>query len=133
MGSYWSFTRSENGEEIQKDFTFINRSFRYLQGDDHVFVCKRLADDTVVAERRINPGGYSRPELANTISNAGGTFTVLSQSLQDGKAYCRFTLSNLTRETRRRRAVDSLSQSTAYYPLIAIGILSSSSKFTFYE
>ena len=97
-----------------------------------MFICKRLSDDTVMAERRVNPGGHDYPVPASTISNAGATFNVTSANLTDGTVSCEFTLSNFGSSTRRRRdAVTTLSPSTSYYTLIASGNLDSSSKFRF--
>jgi hypothetical protein len=79
-------------------------------------------------ERRINPGGHTPPVLASTIPNAGGTFTITSVRLENGVAYCEFTLSNVGNSKRRRRDITSLSDSIQYYPLIATGNLDSSSK-----
>jgi hypothetical protein len=75
--------------------------------------------------------GHSRPILVNTISNPGGIFNVSRQKLENGIAYCDFTLSNFVDIRRRRRQNDipELSQTTSYRPLIAIGNMDSSSKF----
>ncbi|CAF0984904.1 unnamed protein product [Didymodactylos carnosus] len=43
-------------------------------GDDHVFVCKHLSNNTIDMKRKINPGGYVIPLDAPT--NSGGTFTI---------------------------------------------------------
>ncbi|CAF1023798.1 unnamed protein product [Adineta ricciae] len=91
-------------------------------GEDHVFVCKYLSTYNVVVERRINPGGYSPPVLGG----AGGVFNSTTQKVENGVVSCEFTLSGFTSSKRRRRAIASLSQTTSYYPLIAIGNLDSS-------
>ncbi|CAF1364790.1 unnamed protein product [Rotaria sordida] len=96
-------------------------------GEDHVFVCKHLADDTLSIERRINPGSTSPPILASTMRDPGGTLTTSSLKLENGIAYCEFSLSNFTSsKQRRRRDISALSQSTTYIPLIAMGDLDSS-------
>lgn len=66
------------------------------------------------------------------MGNPGGILNITSQRLADGVAYCEFTLSSFTGSKRRRRAISSLSQSTSYIPLIAVGNLDSSSMFIFY-
>ena len=93
-------------------------------------MCKRLNTDTVTVERLINPGGYVFPEAYTSAS--GGTFNMTLGRVVDGVVYCQFTLSSFTSSGRRRRdTVTALSQSTSYYPLIAIGNLDSSSKSIF--
>ncbi len=74
--------------------------------------------------------GHSRPVLANTISNPGGTFNVSRQRLDNGIAYCDFALSNFVDIRRRPRQIEipELSQTTSYRPLVAIGNMDSSSK-----
>jgi len=64
------------------------------------------------------------------ISNLGGTFNVSREKLENGIAYCDFTLSNFANIRRRSRQnnIPELSQTTSYQPLIAIGNLDSSSK-----
>ena len=105
-----------------------------MQGEDHVFLCQRLNDDSILLERRINPGDYVMPISTSTMTNPGGIFNATVQKLENGVAYCEFTLSNFDSSTRRqRRDISSLSQSTGYRPLIAIGNLDSSSKFTQYH
>ena len=78
----------------------------------------------MVVERRINPSGQSPPVLGGT----GGVFNSTVQKVQNGVVSCEFTLSGFTSSKRRRRAIASLSQTTSYYPLIAIGNLDSSSE-----
>ncbi|CAF1256178.1 unnamed protein product [Adineta ricciae] len=97
-------------------------------GEDHVFMCRHLADGSVLLDRRINPSGHSPPVSASTISNPGGTFNVTLQKVEDGTTYCEFTLSNFVTSGRRRRDIVSLSQATPYYPLIAMGDLDSSNE-----
>jgi hypothetical protein len=106
-----------------------------VQGDDHVFVCQHLSDNTIVLKRLINPGGTTPPVLASTISNPGGTLNITLQKLENGIAYCQFTLSNFSTSKRRRRqsSIASLTQTTSYHPLIATGNLDSSSKFRSYS
>jgi hypothetical protein len=69
--------------------------------------------------------------LADTTTNPGGTFNANRQKFENGITYCDFTLSNFVGIKRRRRqsTTPELSQTTTYYPLIAIGNLDSSSKF----
>ncbi|CAF4785150.1 unnamed protein product, partial [Rotaria sp. Silwood2] len=64
--------------------------------DEHVCVCQRLSDDTIQLQRFINPGSYSSPTIVTADSNYGGTFTVTRVALNNGVAYCKFTLSNFT-------------------------------------
>jgi len=58
-------------------------------------------------------------------------FNVIRQKLENGIAYCDFTLSNFIDMKRRPRQNDipELSQTTSYRPLIAFGNMDSSSKF----
>ncbi len=91
-----------------------------------MFICKRSSTDTVTVERLFNPGGHVFPESIIEVSNPGGTFTMTSGRLVDGVVYCQFTLSNFGSSKRTRRDLTPLSQSTSYYPLIAIGNLDSS-------
>lgn len=107
-------------------------NFFLLQGEDHVFICQRLADDTVSLQRFINPLGHSRPILADTVSNPGGIFNVSRRTVEDGVVHCDFTLSNFVNVRRQPRQTDhpELSQTTSYQPLIAIGNMDSSSKLT---
>lgn len=95
-----------------------------------MFVCQHLSDDTVSLQRYINPMGHSRPVLAKTASNLGGTFNVTRQKVENGIVYCEFTLSNFAQIRRPRRQTDlpELSPTTSYRPLIAIGNMDSSSK-----
>ncbi|CAF2806805.1 unnamed protein product [Rotaria sp. Silwood2] len=97
-------------------------------GNDHVFVCQRLNDDTIQLQRFINPGGYSSPTIVTTDSNYGGTLTVTRVALNNGVAYCEFTLSNFTTTMgrRRKRSISLLSQSTQYRILVATGHLAGS-------
>ncbi|CAF3728653.1 unnamed protein product [Rotaria socialis] len=96
-------------------------------GEAHVFICRRLANDTVDVNRYINPSGHAHPVLAG--SEQGGTFTAEQQIFENGVVYCQFTLSNFT--TSLRKEVDGirkLSQSTRYHPMFAIGQLDSSNE-----
>ncbi|CAF2081953.1 unnamed protein product [Rotaria magnacalcarata] len=96
-------------------------------GEDHVFVCKRLADDTISADRLINPNGRDYPVSTSSIGNPGGQFSVTLLKLENGAVNCEFMLSNFTSsKRRRRRAISALSQSTTYRPLVAMGSLDSS-------
>ncbi|CAF2895201.1 unnamed protein product [Rotaria sp. Silwood2] len=106
----------------------IGLSLDNRMGDDHVFVCQRLNDDTIQLQRFINPGGYSSPTVVAADSNYGGTFKVSRVALNNGVAYCEFTLSNFTTTTgqRRKRSISLLSQSTQYRILSAVGSLDSS-------
>ncbi|CAF4179558.1 unnamed protein product [Rotaria sp. Silwood2] len=101
---------------------------RHRLGNDHVFVCQRLNDDTIQLQRFINPGGYSSPTIVTTDSNYGGTLTVTRVALNNGVAYCEFTLSNFTTTMgrRRKRSISLLSQSTQYRILVATGHLAGS-------
>ncbi|CAF2519068.1 unnamed protein product [Rotaria sp. Silwood2] len=101
---------------------------RHRLGNDHVFVCQRLNDDTIQLQRFINPGGYSSPTIVTTDSNYGGILTVTRVALNNGVAYCEFTLSNFTTTMgrRRKRSISLLSQSTQYRILVATGHLAGS-------
>ncbi|CAF4085300.1 unnamed protein product [Adineta steineri] len=97
-------------------------------GQDHVFICQHFADNTISLQRFINPNGHARPELANDLPNVGGTFNVSQQKLENGIAYCDFTLSNFGNTKRHSRQISfpELSQTVSYQPLIAYGDLNSS-------
>ncbi|CAF3089078.1 unnamed protein product [Rotaria sp. Silwood2] len=101
---------------------------RHRLGNDHVFVCQRLNDDTIQLQRFINPGGYSSPTIVTIDSNYGGILTVTRVALNNGVAYCEFTLSNFTTTMgrRRKRSISLLSQSTQYRILVATGHLAGS-------
>ncbi|CAF4579440.1 unnamed protein product, partial [Rotaria sp. Silwood2] len=97
-------------------------------GDEHVFVCQRLNNDTIQLQCFINPGGYSYPTIVTADSNYGGTFKVTWVALNNGMVYCEFTLSNFTTTMgrRRKRSISLLSQSTQYRILVATGHLAGS-------
>ncbi|CAF3697979.1 unnamed protein product [Rotaria sordida] len=99
-----------------------------FMGQDHVFICQHLSNDTISLQRFINPGGHSRPVLASTIANPGGSLNVTREKFEDGIAYCDFTLSNFVDTSRQSRQNDipKLSQTANYRPLIAFGNLDSS-------
>ncbi|CAF2528732.1 unnamed protein product [Rotaria sp. Silwood2] len=92
-------------------------------GQDHVFVCKRSANDKISVVRGINPLGNSPTVLGGTTANLGGKLTPTLLALRNGVAYCEFNLSNFSASKRRRRAIAKLSQSQPYSTLIAIGNL----------
>ncbi|CAF4373343.1 unnamed protein product [Rotaria sp. Silwood2] len=92
-------------------------------GQDHVFVCRRAANDKISVARGINPLGNTPTVLAGTTTNLGGKLTPTSLALRNGIVYCEFNLSNFSRSKRQRRAVSPLSQSKTYFPLIASGNL----------
>ncbi|CAF3708572.1 unnamed protein product [Rotaria sp. Silwood1] len=106
----------------------IGLSLDDRMGNDHVFVCQRLSDDTIQLQRFINPNGHSYPTLMTADSNLGGIFQIKRIALNNGVAYCEFTLSNFinTVDRRKKRSVSLLSQSTQYIVLVAIGSLDSS-------
>ncbi|CAF4874118.1 unnamed protein product [Rotaria sp. Silwood1] len=106
----------------------IGLSLDDRMGNDHVFVCQRLSDDTIQLQRFINPNGHSYPTLMTADSNLGGIFQIKRIALNNGVAYCEFTLSNFinTADRRKKRSVSLLSQSTQYIVLVAIGSLDSS-------
>ncbi|CAF1387689.1 unnamed protein product [Rotaria magnacalcarata] len=97
-------------------------------GRDHVFICQRLNNNAILLERFINPEGRTRPALASTIVNPGGSFNISLQKFENGITYCDFTLSNFAGTQRRKRqnSFPALSQTASYQPLIAIGNLDSS-------
>ena len=90
-------------------------------------MCKRLANDTIVINRYINPGDHDHPEPAG--SEDGGVFTPDEQQFNNGVVVCRFHLSNFTTQTfGQLKAIQSLSQSIKYHPLFAVGMLNENSK-----
>ncbi|CAF1015312.1 unnamed protein product [Rotaria sordida] len=106
----------------------IGLSLDDRMGDDHVFVCKRLNDDTIQLQRFINSGGHIPPTIVTADSNYGGSFKVTRVALNNDLVYCEFILSNFTTTTDRRtkRSIAILSQSTQYRILVAVGQLDSS-------
>ncbi|CAF1516186.1 unnamed protein product, partial [Didymodactylos carnosus] len=93
-------------------------------GDDHVFVCEHLSNNTIDMKRKINPGGYVIPLDAPT--NSGGTFTITQTKFENSVVTCEFILSNfITNEqgNNGQSTIPTLSQTVQYYPLIAIGYL----------
>ncbi|CAF4412486.1 unnamed protein product, partial [Rotaria sp. Silwood2] len=107
----------------------VGLSLDEYMSDDHVFMCRHLADDSFILQRYVNPSGYAPPQIVSESDNLGGTFTLTRQRVENGIAYFDFTLSNFTNSAGRRRRqldVQQLSQTTAYYPLIAFGRLDSS-------
>ncbi|CAF3082951.1 unnamed protein product [Rotaria sp. Silwood2] len=106
----------------------IGLSLDDFMGEDHVFICQHLGNNTIVLQRFINPGGHSRPVLASTTADLGGSFNVILQKFENGITYCDFTLSNFVdiRRQSRQTNVPKLSQTASYRPLIAIGNLDSS-------
>ncbi|CAF3355668.1 unnamed protein product [Rotaria sp. Silwood2] len=111
-----------------------NYIHRARMGDEHVFVCQRLNNDTIQLQCFINPGGYSYPTIVTADSNYGGTFKVTWVALNNGMVYCEFTLSNFTTTMgrRRKRSISLLSQSTQYRILVATGHLAGSSMMLFF-
>lgn len=103
-----------------------------MQSDDHVFLCSHLADDSFSLRRYVNPNDYSAPQIVSNSDYVGGIFTLIRQRVEDGIAYFDFTLSNFANggggRRRRQISVTPLSQTTAYYPLVAFGHLDSSGK-----
>ncbi|CAF4089741.1 unnamed protein product [Rotaria sp. Silwood2] len=97
-------------------------------GDDHVFACERLSDDTIHVQRFVNLDGYSPPVLVTAASNYGGIFQVSRVAQNNGVIYCEFTLSNFTNtlDRRTKRSISLLSQNKQYQILTAIGNLDSS-------
>ncbi|CAF5040419.1 unnamed protein product [Rotaria sp. Silwood1] len=102
-------------------------------GEDHVFVCKRSANDQISVVRGINPLGRLSTVLFSTTANLDGTLTPTSLALNNGVTYCEFTLSNFGGSKWRRRDLFPLSQSTTYIPLVALGNLDKSGKFKLYS
>ncbi|CAF1181363.1 unnamed protein product [Adineta steineri] len=88
----------------------------------HVFVCRRLVNDTVDMSRFMNPGKHQHPLPAGIAQ--GGVFTVEKATFDAGVVICQFTLSNFTTMTMKNsNDVPILSQSIPYHPLVAIGAL----------
>jgi hypothetical protein len=96
-------------------------------GENHVFICKRLANDTIVVNRYINPHEHHEPVPAG--DEQGGTFTPGQQQFDEGVVICRFTLSKFATQTLAQpNAILPLSQSTPYHPKFAVGILDDTSE-----
>jgi hypothetical protein len=89
-----------------------------------VFLCKRLADNTIVINRFKNPDGHHAPEPAGT--KDGGLFVPGRQQYLEGVVICQFTLSDFAQTTSEQVTdLKPLSQSGSYYPLFAAGPLDS--------
>ncbi|CAF0760039.1 unnamed protein product [Adineta steineri] len=96
----------------------LNRSM----GPAHVFVCRRLVNDTVDVNRYMNPGKHQHPVPAGIAQ--GGVFTVEKATFDAGVVICQFTLSNFTTtQMTKTNDVPVLSQSIPYHPLVAVGAL----------
>ncbi|CAF1075530.1 unnamed protein product [Didymodactylos carnosus] len=93
-------------------------------GEDHVFVCQHLSDNSIVVKRLINPGGHVVPIAAP--SNDGGTFNATQAKIENSVVTCGFTLSNFGSRKKRRSVIPTLSQTVKYHPLVAVGPLDSS-------
>ncbi|CAM4749259.1 unnamed protein product [Rotaria magnacalcarata] len=106
----------------------VGLSLDNRMGNDHVFACQRLSDDTILLQRFINPDGHAATTMVTADSNLGGIFQVNSLSFNNGIIYCEFSLSNFTVPAgrRRKRSVTLLSQSTPYQILVAVGPLAGS-------
>ncbi|CAF1601840.1 unnamed protein product [Rotaria magnacalcarata] len=105
-----------------QQWTAVGLGSQQAMGEAHVFMCKRLADDTIVINRYINPDGHHHPEHAG--SEQGGTFTPIQQEFHNGVVLCQFSLSNFTDGwIEDIKTIDPLSPSKKYYPLFAIGLL----------
>jgi hypothetical protein len=90
-------------------------------------MCKRLANDTIVVHRYINPGKHNSPEPAG--SEQGGVLTPGQQQFNEGLVICQFNLSGFNTQTSSLlKDLRPLSQSAQYYPLIAIGMLDENSE-----
>jgi hypothetical protein len=90
-------------------------------------MCKRLANNTVVINRYVNPEDHEPPQRAG--SEQGGTLTPIQQQFSDGVVTCQFNLSNFATQTLGQlKDLDPLSQSTPYHPVFAVGALNSTSK-----
>ncbi|CAF3162644.1 unnamed protein product [Rotaria sp. Silwood2] len=113
---------------IRLQWLALGLSLDKRMGQDHVFVCRRAANDKISVARGINLLGNTPTVLAGTTTNLGGKLTPTSLALRNGIVYCEFNLSNFSRSKRQRRAVSPLSQSKTYFPLIASGNLDRSGK-----
>ncbi|CAF0806484.1 unnamed protein product [Didymodactylos carnosus] len=105
----------------------IGLSTDELMGNDHVFVCQHLANNTVAVKRLINPGGHS--QSIDAPPSSGGTLTPNQWKVENGVVTCEFTLSNFDvseKRWKRQESIAALSQTAQYYPLIAIGALDTS-------
>jgi hypothetical protein len=95
-----------------------------------VFMCKLLANNTVVLNRYANTGKVTehKPPIPAG-SEYGGVFTPLSSQFVDDIVTCQFTLSNCTSSTSPQpNTLDPLSQVRSYHPIFAVGMLDTDSK-----
>jgi len=92
-----------------------------------VFLAKRLPNDTIVINRYANFGNYTPPAPVGT--EQGGVFTPLPSQLVDGIVTVQFNLSNFaTQSFKQVGALNPLTQSGTYYPILAAGPLDPESK-----
>ncbi|UJR36510.1 hypothetical protein I4U23_029231 [Adineta vaga] len=126
----WTFTSGINVTNVlmsitnlkTRQWTAIGFGQNQKMGESHVFICKRLSNDTIVINRYVNPEDHDPPEPAG--SEQGGIFTPGLQLFKEGVVTCQFNLSNFTTQTfGQLKTLDPLSQSRQYHPLIAIGVL----------
>jgi hypothetical protein len=90
-------------------------------------MCKRLADNSIVLNRYINPGGHEHPQHAG--SEDGGVLTLGPQTFSQGVVTCQFNLSNFASQPLGLpKALLPLTQTGSYYPLFAVGVLLNTSK-----
>ncbi|CAF3499833.1 unnamed protein product [Rotaria socialis] len=132
MNIIWTYANGNTNVKMKindlkaSEWFALGLSLDDKMGEDHIFVCKRLANDTILVDRLINPNGHDYPVSASSMGNPGGQFSVTLLKLENSTVNCEFMLSNFTSSKRRRRAISALSQSTTYRPLIAMGSLDSS-------
>ncbi|CAF3395104.1 unnamed protein product [Rotaria sp. Silwood1] len=131
----WTYNNENNVTSVQMIVNHLQAgmwaalglNLEEAMGEAHVFMCKRLANNTIVINRYVNPHKHEHPQPAG--SEQGGTLTPGQQQFNDGVMICQFTLSNFTMETLRQlETVRPLSQSTSYHPLFAVGLLNSSNE-----
>ncbi|CAF0777541.1 unnamed protein product [Rotaria sordida] len=128
----WTFNNEINVTNVvmsvynlkSSQWAAIGLGVKEAMGEAHVFMCKQLANNTIVINRYINPNKHEHPEHAG--SEQGGILTPVQQQFRDGVVICQFTLSNFNIETfQQLKTISPLSQTASYHPLFAVGLLNS--------
>jgi hypothetical protein len=130
---YWEYFDDEKITHVRmavtnlrvSQYAAIGIGLNTTMGENHVFMCKRLANNNIAIQRYINPGEHHPPQMIGN-NEQGGLLTPGRLEFTDNVVICRFTLSNFTTETvEELQAIQPLSQSTPYHPKFAVGLLNS--------
>ncbi|CAF1556880.1 unnamed protein product [Didymodactylos carnosus] len=133
MDATWTFANGITDVKMvitnlkNKQWVAIGLSSDQSMGDDHVFVCQYLADNSAIVKRMYNPDGHTPPRDAETAD--GGAFANATGRVENGLVTCEFSLSSFSSRHKRQDTAKVLSQTTQYYPLFAVGVLDNNSKY----